>query len=72
MNRTLLEIENLTKSSCELQFEMIHIVGEISELESSLDRMINELKKLRSELYSEIEKIENEKNNHNHNLEQNQ
>lgn len=50
--------------------EMIHIVGEITELESSLDRMVNELRKLRRELYLEIEKIESEKNNNN--LERNQ
>ena len=63
MYKALLEIENLAKSSTELQFEMIHIIGELSELESSLDRMINELKKLRSELYMEIEKIQSEQKN---------
>lgn len=71
MDKALADVENLTKSSYEMQFEMIHIIGEISELESSLDRMINELKKLRSELYAEIEKLENEENNASENHEQN-
>lgn len=69
MFKALSEIDNLTKCSCELQFDMIHIVGEISELETSLDRMINELKKLRSELYAEIENIENEEKSVNGNCE---
>lgn len=62
MNKILLEVEHLIKSSYDIRFEMIHIVDEINELESSLDKLINELKQFRKEILSKIEKTDSEEN----------
>lgn len=62
MNKVLLEVENLMKTSYDIRFEIMHIVDEINELESSLDKLINELKQFRSEILSKIENSGSEEN----------
>lgn len=72
MYKALVEVENLTRSSFEVQLELVHVIEELSDLESSVGKLINALKSLKSELYAEIERIENEHKDINDNFEQNQ
>lgn len=58
MNKVLLEVENLMKTSFDLRFEVMHIVDEINSLESTLDKLIDELKQFREEILAKIEKAE--------------
>lgn len=62
MNEVLLEVENLLKTSFDMRFEMMHIVDEINSLESTLDKLISELKQFRNEILSKIEKPDSEEN----------
>lgn len=62
MNEVLLEVENLLKTSFDMRFEMMHIVDEINSLESTLDKLISELKQFRNEILSKIKKPDSEEN----------
>lgn len=71
MYKALVEVEHLTKTSCDVQLEMIQIIDELIKLETSISKLINELKNLKSELYLEIENVEIEKRNVSENCNQN-
>lgn len=62
MNKVLLEVEHLIKASYDIRFEMLHIIDEISEIESSVDKLINELKQFRKEILSKLERTGSEEN----------
>lgn len=59
MNKVLLEVESLMKTSYDIRFEIIHIIDEINSLESTLDKLIDELKQLKNEILLKIESEEN-------------